>query len=160
MTDQSNLDINDEQQTQHLDPNIRGALKKLGTETNRANEAEQKAAALELQIAVRDAGIPETPVRELFLKSYDGPANAEAIKAEAEKYGLFAQQAPQDNGVSQAELNAQRQVVGASVGGQTPAAGPSLEEALRSAKSPAEVMAIVAQAERTNPEARIVTPAI
>lgn len=158
MSDTSNLDLNDpalQAELDQLKPGIRGALNKFGEHVVRANEAESRAASLERELAVERAGIPATPMRELFLKAYDGPSDAESIRAKAEEYGLLS--APVV-GVSASELAAHSQLVSASVGGQAPVASEDLAVALRNAKNPADVLRIVALAERSNPEAGIVLP--
>jgi hypothetical protein len=158
MTDTSNLELTEPelQELDKLKPGIRTALNGFGEQVVRANQAETQVANLQRELAVERAGIPDTPMRELFLKAYEGPAEAEAIKAEAEKYGLF--NAPTSNGVPVQELEANRRMVQASAGASVPAAQEDLEVALRNAKSPADVLRIVAMAERTNPEAGVVLP--
>jgi hypothetical protein len=148
---ESELDLSSpevQQQVQGLNPNIRAALNRLGDVERSRLQAEARVAQVERELAVRDAGIPDSPMRALFMKAYDGPSDVEAIKAEAEKYGLLGAHAvgEQLSPQVQQELAAQRQIVGASAGGQVPAVGEDLATALRNARTPAEVLAIVAQA--------------
>lgn len=147
MSESTDIDLSDpevQQQVQGLNPNIRAALGKLGDVERSRLEAEARYTALERELAVERAGIPNTPIRELFLKAYDGPSDPEAIKAKAAEYGLFDGGASQ--GVPAGELADHRQIVQAGAGAIAPNAGQDLAEALRHAKTPAEVLAIVAQA--------------
>lgn len=131
---------------EQLAPEIQALLREGRKAKRELAEAAQARTDLERQVAVEKAGIPESPMRELFLKAYEGPADAEAIKAEAEKYGLFNKPAePVASGPTAEEMAAQRQVLNAGAGAPAPTGDVDLAVALRNAKSQAEVLAIVAQ---------------
>jgi hypothetical protein len=109
-------------------------------------KAKEEAEKLQRELALERAGIPESPARALFLKAYDGPPETEAIKAEAEKYGLFNTAKPAvDDGPTAAEIEAQRNVLNAATG--IPASGDiDAAVAFRNAKSPEELRALIAEA--------------
>ncbi len=111
----------------------------------RAAEAEAELATARLNTAIRDAGVPDHPARDVVFRDYEGPMDAESIKAYAERFGIVAVKEPVDPGPSAEEQAAQRAILNA--GGGAPAASGDIDlaVALRAAKSQAEVMAIVAQ---------------
>jgi hypothetical protein len=95
--------------------------------------------------AIRDAGVPDHPARDVVFKDYDGPMDDVSIKAFAERFGIVAVPEPATTAPTEQEIAAQRQILNA--GGGAPAANGDIDLAVafRNAKSQAEVMAIVAQ---------------
>lgn len=68
-------------------------FRRMLSEANAATKAaEAKAEQMAREVAFRDAGInPTDPKAAYFTKGYDGPVDAEAIKAEAIKAGFLDQ---------------------------------------------------------------------
>ena len=141
-------DQDDELEPEHqqLPPDVQALLRQ-GRKAQRDLAAkETEVATANLHRAVAEAGIPEHPAREIVFGQYDGPMDAESIKAHAEKFGLLSAPATSTEQVSQEELNRQRQIVGASSGAQAPSSGDiDLAVALRNAKNASEVRAIIAE---------------
>ena len=134
-----------------LDPNIRKELR-ASRIAKRELEAEKAAnQSAQRELAILKAGIPESPARDLFLKAYDGPVTTEAIKTEAERYGLMAPPAGTGAGGPTAEeLAAQQRIAGAGATGDTPvdeAARAAFTAQLRQAKNSDEVMALIRSAD-------------
>jgi hypothetical protein len=141
-----------------LDPNIREALRGRNQIARDKEAAEQKAAALERELAFAKAGVPDTPLTSTLAKSYDGENDPASVKAYFEGLGvdLTAGAAPQQTppapqGATEDEIAHQRQIAqvgaGADLGGDVDYA-----EALSSAKSVDEVQRLLAAAP---PEARV-----
>ena len=64
-------------------------LKLLREKADRADEATKALAQMERKVAILESGIDtSSKVAELFLKSWDGENNPEAIKAAAAEYGI------------------------------------------------------------------------
>lgn len=119
-------------------------------------EAERaKNVATERRAAFAEAGLPDSPVRALFEKTYEGEMTAEAIKAAAEPYGLTGTPAAQTPAPEdRSGLEALRRVAAASNG--APAGAPMLlEDAIDRAQGPEQVMAVIRNAP---PEAGISLP--
>lgn len=133
-----------------LDPNIRQALNRTRETARERDEANARAAQLERKLAFMEAGIPTEEGQPGFLlaQAYQGPATAEAIKAEAEKYGIKPAAPPsqlQPDQNLEAELQAQRAIQAAGAGGTASSGAISLDDALRNATSVEEVQQIMAQ---------------
>lgn len=130
-----------EAEHQNLSPEVQALLRQ-GRKAQRDLEAANAAKAqMERQVAIERAGIPDHPARELVFQSYDGPLDAEALKAHAEKFGITS--TPQSSGVTPQEVETQRQIISAS--GGAPASSNDIDAAvaMRNAKSPEEVLDIV-----------------
>ena len=64
-------------------------IRQLRERAKRTDAAEAALAQANKRIAMLESGIDlTTPVGELFAKVYDGEATTDAVKAEAEKYGV------------------------------------------------------------------------
>ncbi len=132
-----------EQQSQPLDPNIRKQLR----EAEKARK-ELDALRLELETQKREtllakAGIPDSPLGNLFKDAYKGEADLEAIRQKAREYGIL--DAPrQEEPSNDLELEALRRAQGATIGsvGATPDPQQEYYAALAGASSVEEVMAI------------------
>lgn len=134
-----------EPELQDLSPAVQAMLRQ-GRKAQRDMEASTAAIAqLQLQAAIKDAGVPEHPAREVVFKDYDGPLDADSVKAFGEKYGIVAPAKTEVVDLNAQEREAQRQIL--SAGGGAPAASGDIDlaVALRNAKSQAEVLAIVKQ---------------
>lgn len=158
-----------------LDPNIREQLKRADKDRKARAEAEHRAQQAERQLALIKAGIAAEGPGELFHKAYDGPLDTDAIRAEAQKYGLWNEpqghpqqsQQPvtqeqyfQDQQV-QAELNAlqhQQQALAGPYGNAVaPDPAQELLAKVKAASSADEVMELMARAEQEHPELNIYT---
>ena len=132
-----------EQQSQPLDPNIRKQLR----EAEKARK-ELDTLRLELETQKREtllakAGIPDSPLGNLFKDAYKGEADLEAIRQKAREYGIL--DAPrQEEPSNDLELEALRRAQGATIGsvGATPDPQQEYYAALAGASSVEEVMAI------------------
>ena len=134
-----------EPELQDLSPAVQAMLRQ-GRKAQRDMEASTVAIAqLQLQAAIREAGVPERPAREVVFKDYDGPLDADSVKAFATKFGIVAPEKAAADEPNAQEREAQRQIL--SAGGGAPAASGDVDlaVALRNAKSQAEVLAIVKQ---------------
>ena len=138
-----------------LDSNIRAQIRQNAQLTADLEAERATRTSLERRAAFAEAGLADVPHRELFEKSYEGEMTAEAIRAEAEKYGLTGTQTPPPPPVEdRSGLDALRRVAAASNG--APAGAPMLlEDAMDRARSPQELDAIIANAP---PEAGIALP--
>lgn len=128
-----------------LDPNIRAQIRQnaqlqADLETERATRTQ-----LERRAAFLEAGLSDLPHRELFEKTYEGEMNAEAIKAEAAKYGLISGASVDTQPDNRADLDAARRIQQASAGSPT-GAPMDFADALARARSPQEWDAVMAQA--------------
>jgi hypothetical protein len=115
------------EESDHLDPNIRAELRK---SKERAKEAEAAKAELEnlrRDLAFTKAGIPETGVGALLRKAYDGDTEPEAIRKAAEEYGIFSGQAQATDPI-RAELETHRQIQGST---GTTNSGPDAFQAIQ-----------------------------
>lgn len=140
MTDQ---DDELEAQHQQLPPDVQALLRQ-GRKAQKELENERVARAhLELTVALKDAGVPEHPARELVFKDYDGPTDAESLKAHAAKFGIV--EAPAPSGPSDAELEAQRRIIQAGAGSPPGSGDIDLADAFRNTKSREEVLTIIAE---------------
>ena len=132
-----------EVERQPLDPNIRKQLR----EAEKARK-ELDTLRLELETQKREtllakAGIPDSPLGNLFKDAYKGEADLEAIRQKAREYGIL--DAPrQEEPSNDLELEALRRAQGATIGsvGATPDPQQEYYAALAGASSVEEVMAI------------------
>lgn len=67
---------------------MREHIKKLEGEAKAGREAADKVAVMERRLAFAEAGLGESPMREYFVKGYDGDTSPEAIRAAAVAAGL------------------------------------------------------------------------
>ena len=113
---------------------------------DRLKQAETRASTAERKAALMEAGVDiNTPTGKLFAKAYDGDADVEAIRKQAEEYGVLK---PSDEQIPPEELQAMQQTAAASVGAQAPAAVDAekrFEQAMAAAKTQEEAEAVIAQ---------------
>lgn len=116
--------------------------------------AKAQLAALQREVAFRDAGInPNDAKLKYFVKGYDGDTSVDAIKAAAIEAGFLAaqgegqQQVAPFQGVPQSELAAISQANATTAGIQQPSQSASAAyfAALGNAKSEAEAIAVMQQ---------------
>lgn len=141
MSDDEELDLEQE----GLDPNIRKALRKLEKDNH---DLAVKAAIAERDAAFVRAGIPDTPIGQLFAKSYEGDSNPEAVKEAFDALGLSVappaseDPPPPDPGVTDQELDAQRRIASAGAAGDNDGS-VKFEDAIKSAKTETDVMSLL-----------------
>ena len=120
-------------------------LRDLREQLKGKKQVEARAAQLERELAFAKAGIPDTPLNATLAKSYDGENDPASVKAYFEGLGVDLGGTPQTSGPSDDELASQRQV--AQVGAAGDAGGDiRFEDAINSAKTQDEVMALIASA--------------
>lgn len=132
----------DEEPTPAKNP-LRERMKELEAEVKalRAEQAEKQ--AIQRELAFTKAGIPDTAATKYFVKAYDGPLDAEAIRNAATEAGyLSPEPQPQDH----AEQNAWQRTNQAAAGAGN-VEPPSLNERIMNANSEAEVLALLEQAQ-------------
>lgn len=140
MAEQDELD----EQHQDLPPEVRALLIEGRQAKRELAQATARSQEMERQVAIERADIPASPMRDFFLQNYEGPADSEAIRAEAEKLGLFASGEPAAPSGPTAEEQAAQRLVLSAAGGAPAASGDiDLAVALRNAKSSSDVMRIV-----------------
>ena len=148
-----------EAEIERLDPNARENFKRVTKAAKEASrerdEALSKLAQYERQDAFRQAGVSLEGPGALLAKAYEGPNDAEAIKAEAAKYGipLQGQSSPADQGFQaqvdqqlQAELAAQQRIAAAGAGAPPAPGAIPLEDAMRACKTSEELQALLKNA--------------
>jgi len=133
-----------EQHNQPLDPNIRKQLR----EAEKARkELEQMRHELENQkreVLLAKAGIPDSPLGNLFRDAYRGEADLDAIREKAREYGILETPQQQATPSNDLELEALRRAQGATIGtvGAMPDPQQEFLAALANAGSVEEVMRI------------------
>lgn len=154
----------EELDTEVLDPNIRKAMRAL---EKKAHEAEVRAGVAERDAAFIKAGVPDTPIGQLFAKSYEGPNEPAAVKEAFDALGISDTPAPEPTPepapqVTEQELDAQRRITQAT--GAAPDDGSiRFEDAIGGAKDPGEVMALLEAAPPTAVDfagRRVISPVI
>jgi hypothetical protein len=132
----------DDLQEDEQQPNWRRDLE------DRVKQAESRATSAERKAALMEAGVDITsPTGKLFAKAYDGDADVEAIRKQAEEYGVL-KPSSDEQPVSAAELKAMSDTAAASVGASAPASGDvetRFRQAMEAAQSQEEVEKIVAE---------------
>jgi len=133
--------------TDHLDPNIRAELRKSKERAKEAAEAKAEAEALRRDLAFTKAGVPETGVGALLRKAYDGDTDPEAIRKAAEEYGIFqSQPAEQAPDPVRQELETHRTIQGATGTNQSgPTVYQALEAMIEEAGSVEAIMEIISK---------------
>lgn len=131
----------------------RANIRQLETAAREGKEAAARLAALEREMAFRDAGInPSDPKLKYFMKGYEGETSVDAIKAAAVEAGFLAdpgagsqQPSAPFSGIPQAELNSLTQLNATTAGVQQPNVSVTNEymAALGQAKTEAETIAVM-----------------
>src|ERR1035437_6736385 len=99
-----------EPELQDLSPAVQAMLRQ-GRKAQRDMEASTAAIAqLQLQAAIKDAGVPEHPAREIVFKDYDGPLDGYAERAFETKFGIVPPEKPPADEPNAQEREAQRQI--------------------------------------------------
>jgi len=133
-----------EQQNQPLDPNIRKQLREAEKARKELDALRQELENQKREVLLAKAGIPDSPLGNLFRDAYRGEADLEAIRQKAREYGILDAPAQQVEPSFDHELEAQRRAQGATIGsvGATPDPQQEYFAALAGASSVEEVMRI------------------
>lgn len=143
----SNADYQDdefEEETEGRNP-LRQALKQKEKELAEAKKAAAEAEEAKKELAFIKAGIPfDNPMSKYFVKAYEGPLDPDAIKQAALEAQLISppDQIPQD----EAEVWNRTNKVAAGAG--TSVAPVDWNKRIAEARTEAEVMAILAEAQQ------------
>lgn len=138
-------DFYTDEETDHLDPNIRAELRKSRERAKEAEAAKAELANLQRELAFTKAGIPETGVGALLRKAYDGDTDPEAIRKVAAEYGITSDSTPQSDPIRE-ELETHRQIqgsTGTSNSGPTPQ--QELLAAIEAGGSVEDIMAVISK---------------
>jgi len=127
---------------QPKDP-VRAHMRKLEAENKALREAAQAAEQAKRELTFVKAGInPDDPKAKYFVKGYDGELTVEAIKVAAEEASLIPSQRKEIEQDAQAFGRLNR----AAAFGETSEPVVDYADKIRQAKSPDEVMQLLAQA--------------
>jgi hypothetical protein len=145
-----------DEEIDHLDPNIRAELRKSRERAKEATEARAELDSLRRELAFTKAGIPESGVGALLRKAYDGDNDPEAIRRAADEYGIFNMPSDSAPDPVHEELERHRSIAGAT-GSNTsgPTNAQSIQAGIENATSAAEVMEVI---ERLGTESGVFTP--
>ena len=136
-----------EEETEHLDPNIRAELRKSRERAKVAESAQAELEALKRDLAFTKAGIPETGVGALLRKAYDGDTDPDAIRKAAAEYGITNENAEHNaHDPIREELEQHRAIAGAT---GTSNSGPDNSQSFLAAVQSATNVADVMEAIRT-----------
>ena len=133
-----------EQQNQPLDPNIRKQLREAEKARKELDALRSELENQKREVLLAKAGIPDSPLGNLFRDAYRGEADLDAIREKAREYGILDAPASQATPSNDLELEALRRAQGATIGtvGATPDPQQEYYAALAGASSVEEVMAI------------------
>lgn len=148
MTD-ANFDFEDEavEDQPHTKNPVRARMRELEAENKRKDELLAQASQAQRELAFLKAGVnPENPMSKYFMKGYDGELEPEAIRKAAQEANLIQQQAQQVQQVVSQERNAWSRIGAAVTANETSEPPVDYVERIKKAKSPDEVMQLLAQA--------------
>lgn len=133
------IDEHDDLDEMPIPKQMRQHIKALEADNKALREQVAEAAAARRKLALIEAGVDlNTPTGQLFAKAYDGELTVEAIKAQAEQYGVVAP--PPATTASPAEQQAWQQQTRAQSEGS--ATGTDWTARFAAATTPDEVRAI------------------
>ena len=137
-------EFDEEPQNQPLDPNIRKQLREAEKARKELEQMRQELQNQKREVLLAKAGIPDSPLGNLFRDAYRGEADLDAIREKAREYGILDVHAQQATPSSDIELEALRRAQGATIGsvGATPDPTQEYYAALANASSVEEVMRI------------------
>lgn len=139
----ANYEFEDEQVDQQPKDPVRAHLRKLEAENKRKDELLAEAEKAKRELVFLKAGInPDDPKAKYFVKGYDGEMTVEAIRAAAEEASYI----PSQRKELEQDAAAFSRVARAAAQGETSEPVVDYAEKIRGAKSPDEVMQILAQA--------------
>jgi hypothetical protein len=138
---------------EHLDSNIRRQIRQAKIDKIEAAQAKAEAAEAKRELVLLKAGVPADAKGEMFVKAYDGPLDAESVKAAYEAvFGAPDPGAGGGTGQLDPNLTAQQRIAQSGGAGAGTSGVISLEERIRSAKTPEELREVIRSAP---PEAKI-----
>jgi len=137
-------DFETESQNQPLDPNIRRQLREAEKARKELEQMRQELENQKREVLLAKAGIPDSPLGNLFRDAYRGEADLDSIREKAREYGILDVPARQAAPSNDLELEALRRAQGATIGsvGATPDPQQEFLAALANAGSVEEVMRI------------------
>ena len=137
-------ELDEETSNQPLDPNIRRQLREAEKARKELEQMRQELENSRRDVLLTKAGIPDSPLGNLFRDAYRGEADLDAIREKAREYGILDVPASQATPSNDLELEALRRAQGATIGtvGATPDPQQEYYAALAGASSVEEVMAI------------------
>lgn len=139
----ANIEFEDEQVDQQPKDPVRAHLRKLEAENKRKDEELAALKSAQRELVFLKAGInPDDPKAKYFVKGYDGEMTVEAIRQAAEEASYI----PSQRKEIQQDAEAFSRVNRAATFGETSEPVVDYAEKIRKAKSPDEVMQILAQA--------------
>lgn len=139
----ANYEFEDEQVDQQPKDPVRAHLRKLEAENKRKDELLAEAEKAKRELVFLKAGInPDDPKAKYFVKGYDGEMTVEAIRAAAEEASYI----PSQRKELEEDAAAFGRVARAAAQGETSEPVVDYADKIRKAKSPDEVMQILAQA--------------
>lgn len=145
MSEYEDFDESDEVQESPPKSPLRARMKELEAENKAFKQQQREIEEAKKQLAFVRAGVdPEDPAAKYFYKGYDGELTAEAIKQAAVEARLLSP--PEDPGI-QAEKDAWSRTNQAAAGADSPTSLPELDDRLMKAKSSAEIMSILSEAQ-------------
>lgn len=140
MTD-ANIEFEDEHTDQPKDP-VRAHMRKLEAENKRKDELLAEAEKAKRELTFLKAGInPDDSKAKYFVKGYDGDMTVEAIRQAAEESGYIPSQRKEIEQDAEAFGRMNR----AATHGETSEPVVDYEDKIRRARTPNEVMQLVAQ---------------
>ena len=139
----ANIEFEDEQVDQQPKDPVRAHLRKLEAENKRKDEELAALKSAQRELVFLKAGInPDDPKAKYFVKGYDGEMTVEAIRQAAEEASYI----PSQRKEIQQDAEAFSRVNRAATFGETSEPVVDYADKIRKAKSPDEVMQILAQA--------------
>lgn len=139
----ANIEFEDEQVDQQPKDPVRAHLRKLEAENKRKDEELAALKSAQRELVFLKAGInPDDPKAKYFVKGYDGEMTVEAIRQAAEEASYI----PSQRKEIQQDAEAFGRLNRAATFGETSEPVVDYAEKIRKAKSPDEVMQILAQA--------------
>ena len=139
----ANIEFEDEQEDQQSKDPVRAHLRKLEAENKRKDELLAEAEQARRELMFLKAGVnPDDPKAKYFVKGYDGELTVDAIRQAAEEASYI----PSQRKETQADAEAFGRMARAATFGETSEPVVDYAEKIRKAKSPDEVMQILAQA--------------
>jgi len=137
-------ELDEETSNQPLDPNIRRQLREAEKARKELEQMRQELENSRRDVLLTKAGIPDSPLGNLFRDAYRGEADIDAIRAKAREYGILEHQPQPVEQSNDPELEALRRAQGATIGsvGATPDAQQEYLAALANATTVEEIMRI------------------
>lgn len=142
MTD-ANIEFEDEQVDQQSKDPVRAHLRKLEAENKRKDELLAEAQKATRELMFLKAGVnPDDPKTKYFVKGYDGELTVDAIRQAAEEASYI----PSQRKEIEQDAQAFGRMARAATFGETSEPVVDYADKIRGAKSPDEVMQLLAQA--------------